>query len=170
MEAGSATGSDHAYSTNGQGVLKSDEVLSYAYSAEEILELTTQEQQDFAENPMMFYSAEEEFISYNYPGVLDLDPVVHREVVEDCFYSAGAVREKFDTGDSKNMSGNFQRTKCKYPVHDAHVRGFNGTTSRVTHRGVNDRRRPEEYLPGMPEDLVLVSAIDSVGEQCKVRN
>ena len=59
------------------------------------------------------------------------------------------------------MSGDPSR--LPYPVPPPNtimVRGFNNTTSPVAASGLNTDFRPELYVPGMPEDLVLLCAAD----------
>ncbi len=40
------------------------------------------------------------------------------------------------------------------------VKGFNNTSSSVAATGFNTDSKPELYVPGMPEDLVLLCAAD----------
>ena len=40
------------------------------------------------------------------------------------------------------------------------VKGFNNTTSSVAATGTNPDFKPELYVPGMPQDLVLLCAAD----------
>ena len=59
------------------------------------------------------------------------------------------------------MSGDPSR--LPYPVPPPNtimVKGFNNTTSPVAASGLNTDSRPELYVPGMPEDLVLLCAAD----------
>ena len=59
------------------------------------------------------------------------------------------------------MSGDPTRlTTISAPPDSIMVKGFNNTSSSVAATGFNDDSKPEFYVSGMPEDLVLLCAAD----------
>ena len=59
------------------------------------------------------------------------------------------------------MSGDPTRlTTISAPPDSIMVKGFNNTSSSVAATGLNTDSKPELYVPGMPDDLVLLCAAD----------
>ena len=59
------------------------------------------------------------------------------------------------------MSGDPTRlTTISAPPDKIMVKGFNNTSSSVAATGFNADSKPEVYVPGMPDDLVLLCAAD----------
>jgi hypothetical protein len=59
------------------------------------------------------------------------------------------------------MSGDITRlTTISAPPDSNMVKGFNNTSSSVAATGLNIDSKPELYVPGMPDDLVLLCAAD----------
>ena len=68
---------------------------------------------------------------------------------------------KIDTACSYSMSGDPTRlTTISAPPDSIMVKGFNNTSSSVAATGFNTDSKPELYVPGMPEDLLLLCAAD----------
>jgi len=65
---------------------------------------------------------------------------------------------KFDTACSSNLSGDVTRLQNPAPIDSIKIKGFNNSTSSVTHVGSNADGKKEYFVPTMPPNLVLLCA------------
>ena len=110
--------------------------------------------------------ASKEFAQYSVSPVEESEEDLHNYFefngIEEVYFSAVTtnhpnLRQKFDTGASRCMSGVEGRIKEISEMDEAvRITGFNGTVSMASLVGVNSDGKQEYFVPNMPSDLVLL--------------
>jgi hypothetical protein len=108
------------------------------------------------------YSEEEEYSNVNIS-------VEEALVVENIIRDVNKLVVKFDSGCSKNMSGDMSRIRNSVESKGILIQGFSKETKAVaTKIGINEDDKVELYVENMPDNLVLLSAHDYVSDGAAV--